>query len=260
MTTMTCPDQRSACITGAASGIGQAVALRLAKEGLRRLLLVDLDAEGLAGTADQLAATGAEAHKLCLDVADHAETSRSLTLAATGLGRLDVLVHCAGVATPNRLDEDDTWFRVIAVNLHGAFSVTRALVPFMKHGGRIVHVGSILGLAGARNNTAYVTSKHGLTGFSKALALDLAAQGITVNVVLPAWVDTPMLQQEMSRQARQAGQPLATITAKAKKSIPIKRLVQAEEVAHTVAFLCSEQAGGITAQRFVIDGGVLCGA
>jgi 3-hydroxybutyrate dehydrogenase len=173
---------------------------------------------------------------------------------------VDCLVNNAGIADENEPEQADIWERVIRINLHGTYYVTCTLLPYLANGGRIINIASILGRAGRRRNTAYSASKHGVLGFTKSLALDLAARRITVNAVLPAWVDTPMLRGELDRQAALLGVDTATLQRNARRNVPIRRLVTAEETAALVVYLASDAAAAITAQGITIDGGFMCGA
>ncbi|MOA12404.1 D-beta-hydroxybutyrate dehydrogenase [compost metagenome] len=166
-----------------------------------------------------------------------------------------MLVNSAGICDENEPEDLDTWHRVIAVNLSGTFYVTALCLPLIPRHGRIVNMASILGRAGKVRNTAYCASKHGIVGMTKALALDLAAQQITVNAILPAWVDTPMLRHELAVQAGMAGLTPEQIQRNAKRKLPLRRFIQSEEVAALVRYLASPEAAGVTAQSLVVDGG-----
>ena len=169
---------------------------------------------------------------------------------------VDVLVNSAGICNENEPEDLHNWHKVISVNLNGTFYVTSLCLALMPDRGRIINMSSILGRAGKVRNTAYCASKHGIVGMTKALALDLASRQITVNAILPAWIDTPMLQGELATQAAIAGLTQEQIVRNAKKKLPMRRFIQSEEVAAMVRYLASPEAGGVTAQSLVIDGGV----
>ena len=166
-----------------------------------------------------------------------------------GLQRVDVLVNNAGLAGANALEGDDAlWHAIIASNLHGTYHCCKAALPLLPDGtGRIVNIASVLGLRGVPDQTAYCAAKHGVVGFTRALALALAPRGITVNALCPGWVDTAMARQrfaELGITAEQAGQ-----------GVPTGRIATPEEVADAVAWLIRPEAGSITGHALPIDGG-----
>ena len=175
------------------------------------------------------------------------------------IGHVDILVNSAGIADENDPEQEDIWHRVLNVNLHGTYYATLEALTVMPDGGRIINVSSILGRAGNIRNTAYCTSKHAMLGFTKSLALDVACRKITVNAVLPAWVDTPMLRRGIALQAEKVGTAPEQMLRNARKKIPLHQLIKSAEVASLIAFLASAEAANITAQSFTIDGGFTCG-
>lgn len=246
---------RTLLITGAAKGIGRAVAENFAADAGNRLILLDLDLPQLQGwVAGQAFAASIETY--AADIADLAGLQVLFKTLATRLGHVDVLVNSAGVCDENEPEDLDNWHKVISVNLNGTFYVTSLCLPLMADRGRIVNMSSILGRAGKVRNTAYCASKHGIIGMTKALAMDLAPRQITVNAILPAWIDTPMLQGELAAQARIAGISQEQILRNAKKKLPLRRFIQGDEVAALVRYLASPEAAGVTAQSLMIDGGV----
>jgi 3-hydroxybutyrate dehydrogenase len=247
-------------ITGAAQGLGAAIATMAARAGAKTLVLADLSAERLADVAQAVREAGAACRLCPLDVADRAAVKQALGELGRTLGPLDGLVNNAGVSDENELEDEAAWDRVIGINLNGTYNVTVAALPYLADGGRVVNISSILGRAGKVRNTAYSASKHGVLGLTKSLALDLAPRKITVNAVLPAWVDTPMLRQELARQASLIGAETAHLLRNARRNIPLRRLVEAEEAAALVGFLLSDAAAAITAQGITIDAGFMCGA
>ncbi|MGG7572162.1 SDR family NAD(P)-dependent oxidoreductase [Streptomyces sirii] len=246
---------KAAVVTGAAQGIGREVALVLAESGAARLILLDRDAEGLATVVKEVRALGAAAVAVAADLRERTTLRTRLRAELRAAGRLDILVNNAGVADENGPDDETTWLRVLDINLHGTFAVTATCLEYLADHGRIVNVSSILGKAGKMRNTAYCASKHGLIGYTKGLALDLAARGITVNAVLPGWVDTPMLRRELAAQADEIGADPVRMLRQARKGVPLRRLVEAREAAELVGFLVSGRAAAITAQSLTVDGG-----
>ncbi|WP_234326788.1 SDR family NAD(P)-dependent oxidoreductase [Streptomyces sp. NRRL S-337] len=246
---------KTAVVTGAAQGIGRETALLLAEAGAARLILLDRDAGQLETVVKEAADLGATAVAVAADLRDRELVRTRLRAELRAAGTLDILVNNAGVADENGPDDETTWLRVLDINLHGTFAVTAACLEYLVDHGRIVNVSSILGKAGKMRNTAYCASKHGLIGYTKGLALDLAARGITVNAVLPGWIDTPMLRRELAAQAEEIGADPARMLRQARKGIPLRRLVEAREAAELIGFLVSGRASAITAQSLTVDGG-----
>lgn len=245
---------RTVLITGAAKGIGRAVAEAFDAPG-NHLLLLDLDVAELQGwVAEHSWQARVETH--AADIADLPRLQALFQDLSARIGHVDVLVNSAGICNENEPEDLDNWQRVISVNLTGTFQVTSLCLPLLASGGRIINMASILGRAGKVRNTAYCASKHGIIGMTKALALDLAPRRITVNAILPAWIDTPMLQGELAVQARIAGISQQEILRNAKKKLPMRRFIASAEVAAMVRYLASPEAGGVTAQSLMIDGGV----
>ncbi|WP_409319078.1 SDR family NAD(P)-dependent oxidoreductase [Pseudomonas sp. KCJK9016] len=248
---------RTILITGAAKGIGRAVAEDFAANGDNHLILLDLDLPQLQGWVDeQQERIKARVETYAANIADLPAMEAFFKQLGTRIKQVDVLVNSAGICNENEPEDLHNWHKVISVNLNGTFYVTSLCLALMPDRGRIINMSSILGRAGKVRNTAYCASKHGIVGMTKALALDLAPRQITVNAILPAWIDTPMLQGELATQAAIAGLTQEQIVRNAKKKLPMRRFIQSEEVAAMVRYLASPEAGGVTAQSLVIDGGV----
>ncbi|WP_085685530.1 MULTISPECIES: SDR family NAD(P)-dependent oxidoreductase [unclassified Pseudomonas] len=248
---------RTILITGAAKGIGRAVAEDFAANGDNHLILLDLDLPQLQGWVDeQQERIKARVETHAANIADLPAMEAFFKQLGSRIKQVDVLVNSAGICNENEPEDLHNWHKVISVNLNGTFYVTSLCLALMPDRGRIINMSSILGRAGKVRNTAYCASKHGIVGMTKALALDLASRQITVNAILPAWIDTPMLQGELATQAAIAGLTQEQIVRNAKKKLPMRRFIQSEEVAAMVRYLASPEAGGVTAQSLVIDGGV----
>jgi len=238
---------RHALVTGAASGIGAAVATRLA-EGGATVTILDRDEEGAAKVA---AALGAR--HLVADLADPA--------AIEGLDlRADILVNNAGLQHVAPVEEFDPerFATIHAVMLQAPFLLARRLLPGMYAAGwgRIVNVSSVHGHRASAYKAAYVSAKHGLEGLSKVIALEAAGKGVTSNTVCPGYVRTPLVEGQLADQARAHGIPVADVLDDVLLArTPVKRLVEPEEVAEMVAFLCGPQSSSITGSSFLLDGG-----
>ncbi|MEY3385432.1 MAG: hypothetical protein RIR53_243 [Bacteroidota bacterium] len=241
-----------ALITGASSGIGRAIAHHFVKQGAS-VVLADIDDERGNELAAELQRTSPNVVYVHCDVActDHHQKAVDVALAA--FGRLDVAVNNAGIAgqgAPTAEYPVDEWQRIIDVNLSGVFFGLRAQLPVMiKQGsGSVIVVSSILGAVGFAGAPAYTAAKHGLVGLVKAAALDHSAQGVRINAVGPAFIDTPMIAGIVQDPA---------ISQHIIGKHPIGRLGRPEEVAQLVYFLSSEQSSFITGAFYPIDGGYL---
>ena len=243
--------RKVAVVTGAGSGIGQAIAVRLAREGAA-VAVWDLNADGAEETVRSIGDTGGKA----IAVAGDASKAHSIKEAAdrtrAAFGPITILVNNAGIApfTPYMDIDDALWDRVIAINLKGPHLCIREILPDMLSGkwGRIINITSSSTQTGSSAQAHYVASKGGLLGLSKALALELAATGVTVNMVPPGFVDTPMLRA-------------APIDVEAyAQTLPMKRPGRPEEIAAACAYLASEDAAYVTGQTISVNGGRYMGS
>jgi meso-butanediol dehydrogenase / (S,S)-butanediol dehydrogenase / diacetyl reductase len=242
-------ESRVALVTGAASGISRAVAIRFAQEGAA-VMAADSDAEGGLQTVKQIRDAGGRAEFAQLDVSRSDEVRRVVQETIDGLGDLHILFNGAGILAYGTVVEtsEETWARLMAVNLTGTFLCCRAVVPHMiaKGRGSIINVSSTTGAhdAGPRA-VAYVTSKGGVTLLTRAMAIDHARQGIRVNAICPGPTDTPML-----RNAKTAAELEAFAD-----SFPLGRLGRPEELAAAAVFLASDDASFMTGSLVYVDGG-----
>lgn len=238
---------RIAIVTGAADGIGRAIALVLAEHGAA-VAIVDVDPEGVT-VAQAISDEGGRATFVAADVSDPASVEAMATAVTDRLGPADILVNNAAIISRSAFTDLtwDEWRRVIGVNLHGPFLCAKALVPQMigEGFGRIVNVASGLGVTGGVNASAYATSKGGLIAFTKCLARELAASGVTANVLVPGLSDTGMPRR---------GQSDEEIRALVKR-IPMRRLAQPREVAEYLAFIVGPSCGYVTGQTLFVNGG-----
>jgi NAD(P)-dependent dehydrogenase (short-subunit alcohol dehydrogenase family) len=242
---------RIALITGGGRGIGAACARRLAGAGAR-VIVCGRDEAKLVEVA---AETGG--HAIRVDLSDRTAVDGVMR----EIGRVDVLVNNAGIAESRKLADadDEHWDRIMEINATAAFRLCRALVPAMVQAkwGRVVNVASNAGLTGYAYTSAYCASKHAMIGFTRALAVDVAAHGVTVNAVCPGWVDTEMADRAVANIAAKTGRGEDTARGALEQMSPQRRMITADEVAHVVAMLCDDGGRGIHGQAIVIDGGAL---
>ncbi len=243
-------------VTGGGRGIGRAIALAFAEPG-STVAVASRTRTELEETARNIRGRGAEALVLPMDVTDETSVSDGFAeLRKTGT-HLDVLVNNAGLGGGLPIHKTDTasWRRILDTNVWGSFLVTRQAVALLREGGRVINMTSVLGRFGVPGYTAYCASKHAVIGFTRALALELVDRGITVNAICPGWVDTKMAEEGMQTGAIARGVSFEEFRAQALADVPIKRIIQPEEVAVLVKFLASAQASAITGQTYNICGG-----
>jgi 3-oxoacyl-[acyl-carrier protein] reductase len=245
--------QRVAVVTGAARGIGAAIAVRLAADGLA-VAVWDLDEAACATTVDRITGAGGRALAIGADVSDAAAVSAGVERVASELGPPVVLVNNAGVIRDNLLFKmtDDDWETVMAVHLRGAFLMSRACQKYMveQRWGRIVNISSTSAL-GNRGQANYSAAKAGLQGLAKTLAIELGPFGVTANAVAPGFIETDMTAATAAR----LGVDFETFKKNVAEQIPVRRVGQPEDIAHTVSFLVSEGAGFVSGQVIYVAGG-----
>ncbi|MFF4604062.1 3-oxoacyl-ACP reductase FabG [Streptomyces sp. NPDC001339] len=250
-----------ALVTGATSGIGLAIATHLARNGAR-VYLCGRDADRLAQTVKSLKDQGLEADGTTCDVTDREDVKRFVASAIDRFGTVDILVNNAGRNGGGAVAEmtDELWYDVIDTNLNSVFLMTREVLStggLLTNGwGRVINIASTAGKQGAVTAAPYSASKHGVVGFTKALGLDLAKTGITVNAVCPGFVETPMAERVRGHYAEMYGISLEEAAEKVTTRVPIGRYVDVEEVAAMVDYLVSDGAQSVTAQAFNVCGGL----
>ena len=245
-------DGRVVVVTGAAGGIGRAISAELATQGAA-VACADLDEAAARAVAEEVATIGpASAVGVAIDVADSASVAAAIEAVTAELGPIDVLVNNAGIDVigPFVESDEETWDRLLAVNLKGPIVACRAVLDDMlaRGSGRIVNIGSDAGRVGSSGEAVYSAAKGGVIAFTKALAREVAASGVTVNCVCPGPTDTALLDQVADYD-----QKLYDALARA---IPMRRIGRPDDIAPVVAFLASDAAGFMTGQTVSVSGGL----
>jgi len=242
---------KTALVTGASQGIGRAVALRLARDGIR-VALAARNEENLKEVAQEIAAAGGSAEVFALDVASEESIKTTAKAVLALFGKLDILVNNAGITRDNlllRMKRAD-WDEVLQTNLTGTFLLTQAVMGSMIRAryGRIINISSVVGRMGQAGQANYAASKAGLIGFTKSLAREIASRSVTANVVAPGFIESPMTAVLDEKQNQ-------SILA----HIPLGRIGRDADVAHAVSFLASDEAGYITGHVLDVNGGIYMG-
>jgi 3-hydroxybutyrate dehydrogenase len=238
---------RRALVSGGASGIGRACAVRLAESGAD-VVVLDRDAEGAKAVAETVGGIAVGVDLSDLDAVDALDLD------------VDILVNNAGLQHVAPLHEfpPDRFSHILRLMVEAPFRMVRAALPHMygRGWGRVVNISSVHGLRASPYKSAYVTAKHGLEGLSKVIALEGAAHGVTSNCVNPAYVRTPLVEGQIADQARAHGLSESEVVEKVMLApVAVKRLIEPAEVAEAVAFLCSPAAASVTGTSLVMDGG-----
>jgi 3-oxoacyl-[acyl-carrier protein] reductase len=244
---------RTAIVTGAARGIGAAIAKRLSNDGFA-VAILDLDETSCKTVVDEIKAAGGKAQAFGVDVADEQAVETAVGRVAEELGAPTVLVNNAGITRDNLLFKmtTDDWDAVMGVHLRGSFLMSKATQKYMTDDGwgRIVNLSSISAL-GNRGQANYAAAKSGLQGFTKTLAIELGKFGITVNAVAPGFIETQMTADT----AKRMGVPFEDFKAAAAKEIPVARVGQPEDIAAMVSFFARADAGFVSGQVVYVAGG-----
>ena len=248
--------KKTALVTGASRGIGRAIAIAFASEGAR-LWLGARDLRALEALSEEIQAGGGAATAVALDVTDQT----SVDACKRAVGAVDILVNNAGIAGSVKLVkmDDAHWDSHLDVNLTGPFRVTRAFLPEMieQQWGRIINIASTAGKVGFQYTAAYCASKHGLVGLTRALALETATQGITVNAICPGFVATDMAAEAARNIASKTKKSEAEARRWLESLSPQRRMIEPEEVAALAVLLASDDARGINGQAINVDGGAV---
>jgi NAD(P)-dependent dehydrogenase (short-subunit alcohol dehydrogenase family) len=249
--------RRVALVTGASRGIGYAVALALAKSGFD-VAVIARDKVRLDDVRAKIAALGVRAFAVQCDVTDPSGVDTAVHAVVAALGPPSVVVNNAGMARSRPFPQITfaEWNEILSVNAGGAFLLTHACLPAMLEAGwgRIVNIASTAAVQGFRYTAHYTASKHALLGMTRALALEVATKGVTVNCVCPGFVDTEMTKRSIENIAQATGRSLEESRRLLEAESPQRRLITAEEVAAAVAYLASDEARGVNGQAIVING------
>lgn len=252
-----------ALVTGGGTGIGLAIAQAFAREGAC-VAIGSRNPEHVKEGVAALESSGGEVLPLRMDVTDQASVSAGVDAVVKRFGRIDILVNNAGISgrTPITDPDNSLWEAILATNLTGPYLCSKFVLRVMKdHAqGRIINLSSVLGRFGVPGYAAYCAAKHGIIGFTKALALEVAGRGITVNAICPTWVDTAMATQGIEETAAIIGIPPEEFRRQALQAVPIHRMVEPWEVGGLAVYLASPAAAGITGEAVNISGGATAGA
>ncbi|GLI85826.1 3-hydroxybutyrate dehydrogenase [Rossellomorea marisflavi] len=246
-------------ITGSASGIGYEIGKTFAENG-SKVVLTDLNEEGVKASAQELKDLGYEAIGLKADVTSEEDIKNMIEAAHKEYGRIDVLINNAGLQHVSPIEEFPTekFELMIKIMLTAPFVAIKHVLPIMKEQkfGRILNISSINGLIGFAGKAAYNSAKHGVIGLTKVAALESAADGVTVNSICPGYVDTPLVRGQMKDIASSRNVPVEKVLEEViYPLVPQKRLLDVKEIADYAMFLSSDQAKSVTGQAVVIDGG-----
>jgi 3-oxoacyl-[acyl-carrier protein] reductase len=254
-------ENKTAIVTGAAKGMGAAITLTLAREGAD-LLLSARDTAALEEVAGQVRQLGRRAEVVAADVTDDAQVKAMAERARNFFdGRIDILVNVAGVTgpieTPTWEIEAEDFSRVIEANIKGTFLPIKHVIPTMvaQRSGKIVNIGGTSGLRGYKYRAAYSSSKWGVRGLTRTVALDAGEYGINVNVVCPGIVHTPRMDKLCEEKARVRGWTFDQVYQEYVEDMALKRVTEPQDIANAVLFLASEDSRNMTGQEITVDGG-----
>jgi len=251
---------KRAVVTGASRGIGRSIALAFARAGTDVAVTARTSGD-IEELADQIRGLGSRALAIQCDVTDPEQVRTMAAQAQDAMGGVDILVNNAGIAPSHKFatHPDELWHQVIATNLTSVYYVCKAFVPGMieQESGRIINIASVAAKAGGRYIAAYVASKHGVLGLTRALAAELVSSNITVNALCPGYVDTPMTERSVANITSLTRMTPERARETLERTNPQNRLIAPEEVAAAAVFLALDSSKGITGQALNIDGGAL---
>jgi NAD(P)-dependent dehydrogenase (short-subunit alcohol dehydrogenase family) len=251
---------RVAIVTGGGRGLGREIALRFASEGAA-VVVAGTRREALEATAREIVAAGGRSLAVTTDVSNEADVVRMVDATLAAFGRLDILVNNAGIAGPTAAVSDAShadWERTLAVNLTGAFLCSKHAVPHLlaQGSGRIINIASVAGLIGYAMRSPYAASKWGMIGLTRSLALEVGAQGVTVNAIAPGAVRGERIANVVRDRAASLGKPAAEIEREVYvEPTALKRMLDPDEIAGTALFLASDEARGITGETLSVTAG-----
>ena len=245
-----------ALVTGGSAGIGKAIALKLGRNGAR-VAICGRTPETLQQTAEELKSEDLSIFPFHCDVGVLEQVEAMVESFTAETGRIDILVNNAGALedTPMDSPNDEGWRRVIRTNIDGVYFVTSRVMPFMPDGSRIINISSVLGKRGVPGAAAYCASKHGLIGFTRSVALEVAVRKITANVICPGWVETELAKIVMDRAAANMEISYEEFRRGAMEQVPLGEMIQPDEIASLVLFLAGPSGSKITGQSYSICGG-----
>ncbi|HTX54241.1 MAG TPA: SDR family NAD(P)-dependent oxidoreductase [Candidatus Baltobacteraceae bacterium] len=254
---------RVAVVTGGSRGIGKAIAQALVGEGAK-VAICARNADDIRKAADEISPGGGRVLGFATDITDQSAVRGSVQKIVARWGQIHILVNNAGINARVPIDSEDdaAWRAVLDSTILGAYYMTREVLRHMPKqvapespGGRIVNLSSVLGRFGAPGYTAYCTAKHGMIGFTRALALEVVDRGITVNAICPGWVETEMARSGMRATGASMGISENEFRKQALAAVPIQRILQPKEIADLVLYLVSDAASGMTGQALNLCGG-----
>jgi ketoreductase len=247
-----------ALVTGGGTGIGKAIAASLCKNGAK-VAVLSRNLARIERAAAELNKLNRMVLPVQMDLRKKDDVRRAVAEVVSKFGAVHILVNNAGISGLSLMsDEDDSkWHDIIDTNLNGMYLITKEVLRQIPDhsGGRIINISSVLGKFGVPGYTAYCTTKHGMIGFSRALALEVVQRGITVNTICPGWVDTEMATLGINETAALQGISADEFKAQAVAAVPIRRFLDADEIADLVTYIASDAARGITGQAINICGG-----
>ena len=250
---------RVAIVTGGGAGIGRSVCVNMVKAGAK-VVVADINQEAAQETADSLTKEGGDTMAFQMDVTQKTAVQTMAAEALKAYGKIDILVNNAGVQQVAPVEDFPVaeWDRIIALNLSAVFHTTRVALPLMRKAGwgRIINIGSAHSLTASPNKAAYVAAKHGVAGLTKTVALETAEDGITANVICPAWVLTPLVEAQIPDQMKIHGLDRESVIRDVMLARqPTKKFIHPNQIGGVAVFLCSDAADQITGATLTVDGG-----